>query len=236
MGSTHNPNIVVALDFEKKSEALELINKLDPRLCKLKVGITMFTKLGADFVGLLATKGFDVFLDLKFHDIPQQVYGACQSAAQLGVWMINVHALGGLDMLKKAREAVDAINMDKKPLLIGVTVLTSMQQEDIQRLGMKDSVDSMVMRLAGLCKQADLDGVVCSPKEAKAIKQEYGQDFLTVTPGIRLPDNDSHDQKRIMTPEKAMQEGADYLVMGRSITQHQAPNELLQELMQLEVS
>jgi orotidine-5'-phosphate decarboxylase len=234
MVATRNNKIIVALDFEDQSQAMALVNTLSPRLCNLKVGITLYTKLGPDFVKLLVTKGFDVFLDLKFHDIPQQVYGACKSAANLGVWMINVHALGGLAMLKKARDAVSQLE-GQKPLLIGVTILTSMQQEDIKEIGLNEAVDSTVMRLAGLCKQAGLDGVVCSPHEANAIKQEFGNDFITVTPGIRLADANVHDQKRIMTPQAALNHGADYLVMGRSITEHQAPNELLHSLMQPEV-
>ncbi len=235
MSVDHGARIIVALDFEDRETAVHLVNQLDPRYCRLKVGITLFTKLGSPFVEFLQTKGFDVFLDLKFHDIPAQIYGACKQAANLGCWMMNVHALGGLDMLKQAREAVNSTSNERKSLLIGVTLLTSLSAQDITHLGMRETIDSTVMRLAGLCHQAGLDGVVCSALEASLIKQEYGKEFLTVTPGIRLDEDAKHDQKRVMTPKLAMESGADYLVMGRSIVNSPNPIEVLRQLSHLEI-
>lgn len=235
MGYTPNSKIIVALDYVQKKEALSLVNVLDPRLARLKVGLNMFTHLGADWVKLLITKGFDVFLDLKFHDIPQTVFDACYQATQLGVWMINVHAMGGLLMLEKAREGVLAAGVSNPPKLIGVTVLTSLQEDDLKTLNINESVSSHVMRLSGLCAKANLDGVVCSAHEVASLKQEYGKDFICVTPGIRLEANTKDDQKRIMTPRQAVCEGADYLVIGRPITQSHNPNEtLIQIAAQLE--
>lgn len=236
MGITPNPKIIVALDFVNKKDALALVNSLDPRFARLKIGLNMYTHYGPDWVKFLMTKGFDVFLDLKFHDIPQTVYDACYQAAKLGVWMINVHALGGLAMLKKAREGMLAANCKTNPRLVGVTLLTSLEQNDLTELNIQEPMPSMVMRLAGLCDQAQLDGVVCSAQEASVLKQEYGQDFICVTPGIRLEEDSIDDQKRVMTPQNALAEGADFLVIGRSITQSRDPNQVLRMLAaQLEV-
>lgn len=228
----YSPKIIIALDDHHLSTIERLINQLDPHLCRLKVGKTLFTRLGPQLIQQLQQKGFEIFLDLKFHDIPQQVAGACQAAAELGVWMVNVHALGGLAMLKAAREGIEHAKVEKKPLLIGVTLLTSLSGNDIQSLGIQGTPTESVLRLATLCAQAKLDGVVCSAQEAPLIKAALGKSFLCVTPGIRLSDEDKHDQKRVVTPTQAILGGSDYLVMGRSITQAQSPLEKLQMIHQ----
>lgn len=228
MVNTTTTPVIIALDFGTQEEALAFVDKVSPKDCRLKVGLQLYTKYGASFVQLLQTKGFDVFLDLKFHDIPATVKGAVTSAAELGCWMMNVHALGGLSMLQQAKEALE--QQSKDTLLIGVTILTSMSPADTETVGLGKDLQSQVIRLSALCKQAGLDGVVCSPNEASLIKQEFGQDFLTVTPGIRFTDGQAHDQKRIMTPQQALESGADFLVMGRSLTHSQTPQQLLQQI------
>lgn len=227
-----NPKIIVALDIEDKVQLEQLISQLSPKQCRLKVGITLFTAMGPQWIKALHANGFEVFLDLKFHDIPQQVHGACQSAAELGVWMINVHALGGLAMLKAAKAAVDkaSSNLKRRPLLIGVTLLTSSGPEELKQLGIQGSVEESVMRLAHLCYEAGLDGVVCSAQETAMLKKAFGKDFLCVTPGIRLPDDDKQDQKRVTTPEQAIAAGSDYLVIGRSVTHAGKPTAVLQHI------
>lgn len=217
-----NKNIVVALDFDKKSDAIELIDRLDPNLCRLKVGKEMFTHFGPDFVKTIHSKGFDVFLDLKFHDIPNTVAKAVKAAADLGVWMVNVHASGGSRMMEAAKEILVPYG-EQAPLLIAVTVLTSMSEEDLQGLGITKSAAEQVDFLAGLAHRAGIDGVVCSAQEAQMLKQNYGQDFKLVTPGIRTADASSDDQKRIMTPQRAVEAGSDYLVIGRAITNSKEP-------------
>ena len=230
--SSINSKIVVALDFEDKVQLHNLIAKLDPNHCRLKIGITLFTHYGPQWIKELQQKGFDIFLDLKFHDIPQQVSGACFEAANLGVWMMNVHALGGSAMLKAAREAVDraAKTLARKPLLIGVTLLTSSGEAEMAQLGLKGSIDETVLRLANLCSEAGLDGVVCSAKEVALLKKQFGPNFLCVTPGIRLAEDNKHDQQRVMTPELAVKQGSDYLVIGRSITHAHAPQSVLTQI------
>lgn len=227
--SSLNSKVIVALDFEDKVQVHNLISQLDPQHCRLKVGITLFTNLGPQWVKELHQKGFDVFLDLKFHDIPQQVSGACYEAAKLGIWMMNVHALGGLAMMQAAKTAVDraAKNLARKPLLIGVTLLTSASELEVKQLGLQGDVNDIVLRLATMCFEAGLDGVVCSAKEVAQLKKHFGKEFLCVTPGIRLPEDDKHDQQRIMTPQMAVNEGSDYLVIGRSITHSQTPQTVL---------
>ncbi len=182
----------------------------------------------------MQAKGFDIFLDLKFHDIPQQVSGACYEAAQLGIWMMNVHALGGLAMLQAAKAAVDraATHLKKRPLLIGVTLLTSSGPAELNQLGIQGSVEDTVMRLAKHCFDAGLDGVVCSAQEAPMLKKTFGKDFLCVTPGIRLPEDGKHDQQRVTTPEVAVTSGSDYLVIGRSVTHAPTPREVLAHINQ----
>lgn len=222
-------NIVVALDFDKKSDALELINRLDPGLCRLKIGKEMFTHFGPDFVKEVHALGFDVFLDLKFHDIPNTVAKAVKAAADLGVWMVNVHASGGTKMMKAAKDILEPYG-DKAPLLIAVTVLTSMSEDDLQDLGIEKSPAEHVKFLAGLASKAGLDGVVCSAQEATMLKQAYGKDFKLVTPGIRTADASVDDQKRIMTPDRAVEAGSDYLVIGRAITKSENPINTMKEI------
>ena len=217
-----NKNIVVALDFDTKDEALALIDRLDPELCRLKIGKEMFTHFGPEFVKEVHAKGFDVFLDLKFHDIPNTVAKAVKAAADLGVWMVNIHASGGSKMMRAAREILEPYG-DKAPLLIAVTVLTSMSEEDLADLGIEKSPQEQVKFLAGLADKAGMDGVVCSAQEATMLKQAYGENFKLVTPGIRTADASADDQKRIMTPERAVEAGSDYLVIGRAITKSDNP-------------
>jgi len=208
--------VIVALDFPGAEQALALVDRLRPGSCRLKVGKELFTRAGPDLVRQLVGRGFDVFLDLKYHDIPNTVAQACRAAAELGVWMLNVHALGGRHMLEAAREALDA--SQHKPHLIAVTVLTSMAAEDLEEVGLSGSPEDNVLRLATLAQEAGLSGVVCSPREVGPLRQELAQDFLLVTPGIRPAGADKGDQRRIMTPCEAIELGADYLVIGRPIT------------------
>jgi orotidine-5'-phosphate decarboxylase len=224
----NNP-IVVALDFEQKSAALDLVSQLDPALCRLKVGKEMFTHFGPAFVSELQQRNFDVFLDLKFHDIPNTVAKAVQAAADLGVWMVNVHASGGSRMMVAAKEALQKFGQDK-PLLIAVTVLTSMEQSDLTELGIQLTPAEQVLKLAALTAQSGLDGVVCSAQEAALLKQQFGQEFCLVTPGIRPAFAQADDQKRVMTPQQALSVGVDYLVIGRPITKAVDPLAALQAI------
>jgi len=210
---------------------MRLVERLDPALCRLKVGKELFTAAGPALVEALAAKGYDVFLDLKYHDIPNTVAGACRAAARLGVWMVNVHASGGSAMLAAAREAIDS-GAGKRPLLIGVTVLTSLASKDLAEIGVNADAQTQVMRLARLCHQAGLDGVVCSAQEAPVLRDEFGGAFLKVTPGIRLPDDAKGDQQRVVTPVDAIKMGATHLVIGRSITSAADPVRRLQEINQ----
>lgn len=221
--------IVVALDFENMNDAIDLVDKLDPSLCRLKVGKEMFTHFGPDFVKTLHTKGFDVFLDLKFHDIPNTVAKAVTAAAELGVWMVNVHASGGTKMMQAAKAALAPYG-NKAPILIAVTVLTSMSEDDLIDLGISKTPEEQVNFLAGLAHNAGMDGVVCSAQEAIMLKQNYGKDFQLVTPGIRTIDSSTDDQKRIMTPKKAIDSGSDYLVIGRAITKSADPIETMKAI------
>jgi orotidine-5'-phosphate decarboxylase len=223
--------ICVALDFDNQHDALDLVDKLDPDLCRLKVGKEMFTRFGPEFIKLLHAKNFDVFLDLKFHDIPNTVAKAVTAAADLGVWMVNVHASGGTKMMKAAKEALLPYG-DKAPLLIAVTVLTSMGQDDLNDLGIDNTPEQQVSFLASLAKKAGMDGVVCSALEASMLKKQNGLDFKLVTPGIRTETASANDQKRIMTPHKAIEAGADYLVIGRAITQSSDPIKTVREIYQ----
>ncbi len=220
--------VIVALDYPNPSLALEFVERLSPSLCRLKIGKELFTLAGPQFVRQIVDKGFDVFLDLKFHDIPNTVAAACKAAADLGVWMMNVHASGGSKMMDAARLAINSSGTDTK--LIAVTVLTSMGDEDLLGIGVTDGAQTQVLRLAQLSSDSGMDGVVCSAQEATIIKESVGSSFLTVTPGIRLAGGDAGDQKRIMTPVAAIQNGADYLVIGRSITKSEDPNETLRNI------
>ncbi len=227
----NDPKVVVALDFDKKADALSFVDKVSPNDCRLKVGKEMFTYFGPELVKEFVHRGFDVFLDLKFHDIPNTVAKAVTAAADLGVWMVNVHASGGSKMMIKANEALKPFGNDK-PLLIAVTVLTSMGEDDLRGLGINLSTAEQVMRLAKLTQQSGLDGVVCSAWEAAELKQTLGQEFKLVTPGIRPAGSSSDDQKRIMTPEQALTVGVDYLVIGRPITKAADPQAVLQQINQ----
>jgi len=224
-----DPRVVVALDFDKKDDALSFVDRINPADARLKVGKEMFTYFGPEFVKQLTGKGFDVFLDLKFHDIPNTVAKAVTAAADLGVWMVNVHASGGTEMMTKAKAALEAYGNDA-PLLMAVTVLTSMGQEDLDGLGIKKTPAEQVMALAKLTQQSGLDGVVCSAWEAEALKTNLGSDFKLITPGIRPAGSASDDQKRIMTPKQAIDVGVDYLVVGRPITKAVDPAQVLREI------
>jgi orotidine-5'-phosphate decarboxylase len=216
--------IIVALDYADPESVMSLVNNLKPELCRLKVGFELFTAHGPGIVEQLTAKGFEVFLDLKFHDIPNTVAHACRVAADLGVWMVNVHTLGGRRMMSAAREAIEAAA--NKPLLIGVTVLTSHSDEELAELGLQGGAAESVMRLAGLAVDSGLDGVVCSPREASALRQEYPQSVL-VTPGVRLEGSQGDDQRRTMTPVEAISAGSNYLVIGRPITRALDPLQAL---------
>jgi orotidine-5'-phosphate decarboxylase len=216
-----SPRIIVALDYPEAAPALELVAQLEPSLCRLKVGKELYTAEGPALLEQLMAMGFEVFLDLKFHDIPNTVREACKAAAALGVWMVNVHALGGRRMMEAAREAVE--QAQRPPKLIAVTVLTSMGQADLTELGINATPAEMVLRLARLTRSSGLDGVVCSGEEAAILRREMGESFCLVTPGIRPVGANAGDQTRVMTPRAALENGADYLVIGRPITQATDP-------------
>jgi orotidine-5'-phosphate decarboxylase len=220
--------IIVALDYPEADAARQFVSRIRPELCRLKVGKELYVSSGPDFVRELVGQGYDVFLDLKFHDIPNTVAQACKAAARLGVWMMNVHASGGPRMLSAAREALQGMN--NRPLLIAVTVLTSMGDDELKAIGVEASAKDQVLRLAGLTRDAGLDGVVCSALEATALRQMLGQDFCLVTPGIRPAGSAAGDQTRILTPVQALQAGADYLVIGRPITQADDPLAVLEAI------
>jgi len=222
--------VIVALDYDNQDSALTLADRLDPTLCRLKVGKELFTAAGPSVVKKLTDRGFDIFLDLKFHDIPNTVAKAIGTAADLGVWMTNVHASGGSRMMSAARQALDDKGSDM--LLIGVTVLTSMDVSDLKEVGVQGNASAQVLRLAELAKNSGLDGVVCSAQEAKLLKESLGQGFKLVTPGIRLADSVADDQRRIVTPADALALGSDYLVIGRPITQSADPLATLLEINQ----
>lgn len=221
-----DPHIIVALDFSSTEQALSLVKKLDPMLCRVKIGKELFTAAGPTIVEKLMSKGFDVFLDLKFHDIPNTVANACRVAADLGVWMINVHALGGRKMLVAARDALPLGGAK----LVAVTLLTSIGPDDLESIGLNNEPGKVVQELAWLAHSCGLDGVVCSALEAAQLRQTMGTGFCLVTPGIRPIDALTDDQSRIATPQMAIQNGADYLVIGRPISQAADPLLMLQLL------
>ena len=221
--------IIVALDYEKESDALALVDQIDPNLCRLKVGKEMFTTLGMNFVKQLHQRHFDVFLDLKYHDIPNTVARAVRSAADLGVWMVDLHASGGLRMMEEAKRILEPYGKDA-PLLIAVTVLTSMEDLDLLQIGINASPMEQVLRLAHLTQRAGLDGVVCSPQEVEILRNACGEDFKLVTPGIRPIGADFGDQRRVMAPTAAIRAGSDYLVIGRPITKADNPVEVLRSI------
>ncbi len=219
--------VIVALDFDNEGSLETFLSQVNPELCRVKVGKALFTRFGPALVQRLHNKGFDVFLDLKFHDIPNTVYGAVKAAVDLGVWMVNVHALGGERMLQAAKKATDGA----ATLLIAVTVLTSFTNDELNTLGIKHSVDDEVELLAKMTLDSGLDGIVCSAYEASKMKEICGQSFQLVCPGIRLLGDSHDDQRRVLSPTEAIKLGADYLVMGRSIIQHQDPSLCLKEIL-----
>ena len=221
-------NVIVALDYDDQHLALALADRLDPTFCRLKVGKELFTTAGPSIVKNLNDRGFDIFLDLKFHDIPNTVAKAIGTAADLGVWMANVHASGGSRMMSAAKRALDSKGSEM--LLIGVTVLTSMDASDLEEVGVRRNPSAQVLHLAELAKHSGLDGVVCSAQEAKLLKESLGPEFKLVTPGIRLADSAADDQRRILTPADAVALGSDYLVIGRPITQSTDPLATLLEI------
>ncbi len=225
MSMANDAKIIIALDFKDESSTLALVAQLKPELCKLKVGKELFVRCGPSLVQKLIDRGFDVFLDLKFHDIPNTVAAACMAAADMGVWMVNVHASGGRKMMMAAREAIESCQ--HQPLLIAVTVLTSLSRADIVEVGLDIEPEQQVLRLAHLAHDCALDGVVCSPLEVAMLKSKISQDFCLVTPGVRPPGSSTGDQQRVMTPAEALSQGSDYLVIGRPITASDEPLQVL---------
>ena len=223
-----DPKIIVALDFPGAAQAMAMAHRLSPELCRLKVGKELFTATGPSLLEKLMKSGFEIFLDLKFHDIPNTTAQACKAAASLGVWMVNVHALGGRKMLEAAQIAIS--NSARPPKLIAVTLLTSMEQEDISDLGINATPEAMVLRLAKLAQDCGLDGVVCSALETALLRQRCGDKFCLVTPGIRPTDASLDDQSRVMTPEAALRSGSSYLVIGRPITRAVDPLQALLDI------
>ena len=218
--------IIVALDFNSSSQAVEFVDTLDPKLCRLKIGKELFTAAGPNLVETMIKKEFDVFLDLKFHDIPNTVANAVKVAADLGVWMLNVHISGGSTMMKSAKDAIIS-HGGCKPILRGVTVLTSISSAELSEIGINNDLKDQVVQLAKLAYQSGLDGVVCSAEEAKLLRNSMPADFILVTPGIRREQDAAGDQKRVITPSQAIRNGSDYLVVGRPITQAASPSAAL---------
>lgn len=220
--------IIIPLDLEY-SAAINMAKNFDANLCRLKIGSQLFTSSGPQIIKELNSLGFDIFLDLKFHDIPNTVYEAVKSAADLGIWMVNVHASGGRAMLEASKKALEGF--DQPPLLIAVTVLTSLSEDSLNEVGIKD-LSEQVLRLAELTNECDLNGVVCASTDVKAIKNRFGKDFITVTPGIRPNDSKVNDQNRISTPSEAVKNGSDYLVIGRPITESENPTKALEKIIE----
>jgi len=224
--------IIVALDYPDIQSAMVIANQLNPNHCRVKIGKELFTAAGPRIVEMLIDKGFDVFLDLKFHDIPNTASHAVTAAANLGVWMINVHASGGSKMMEACKEALDKMNLDKAPLLIAVTVLTSLHDKDLKEVSVYELAQDQVVKLALLAKNSGLDGVVCSAEEAETLRRVCGASFTLVTPGIRPSDYTvCDDQKRVVTPREAMEKGSDYLVVGRPITQSGRPAQMIETIL-----
>jgi len=223
-----DPRVIVALDFPEQTQAMRLVERLDPALCRLKVGKEMFTRYGPPLVEALRQRGFEIFLDLKFHDIPNTVAAACDAAADLGVWMMNLHASGGRRMMETARERL--ARRQSAPLLVAVTILTSLAADDIAEVGFSGEPAENVLRLARLTRDSGLDGVVCSPREAMEIRRAVGPEFLLVTPGVRPQSAAADDQRRVMTPGEAIAAGSSYLVVGRPITGAEDPIDALKRI------
>ncbi|WP_100642308.1 orotidine-5'-phosphate decarboxylase [Alteromonas facilis] len=220
-----DPKVIIALDFENEHQVLSLVEQLSPSQCRLKVGKELFTRLGPNIVKQLVALGFDIFLDLKFHDIPNTVAKACLAASDLGVWMVNVHASGGAKMMEHTKKVL--ANYGSNTKLIAVTVLTSMDQQQLSGVVPNTTVEEQVVKLATLSKDCGLDGVVCSAQEAPLLKPKLGKEFELVTPGIRPAGSNSDDQIRIVTPAQAIKDGVDYMVIGRPITQSSNPADAL---------
>ena len=221
--------IIVALDMESEP-ALELAKKLNPQECKVKVGSQLFTADGPIIIDKLNELGFDIFLDLKFHDIPNTVKKAVEVAIKMGVWMLNVHSLGGKEMLRAAYEVVEKVSI--KPLLVGVTVLTSLNDKSLKEVGLGLNTEDQVLLLAELCQTEGLNGVVCSANELSVLRKHLEEDFLLVTPGIRSSGQESDDQKRISTASEAISNGADYIVIGREISNEIDPSEKIRQILE----
>ncbi len=226
-----DPKVIVALDMSDASQALEFSRKVTPELCRLKVGKELFTAAGPQLVGELVNNGFDIFLDLKFHDIPNTVKKAVFTASKMGIWMLNVHASGGSAMMSAAREGVDLVS-HQRPFLIAVSILTSMSDTDLKAININCSVADQVNTLTAMALEAGLDGMVCSAQEVGDLRRQFGQSALLVTPGIRPEGSDVDDQRRIMTPRQAVDAGSSYLVIGRPITQRQDPTNALMDINQ----
>jgi orotidine-5'-phosphate decarboxylase len=224
-----NNRIIIALDMDDQKKVLSFVKELNPALCRLKVGKELFTLYGPKLVKKLQKQGFSIFLDLKFHDIPNTVYKAVLAACQLNVWMLTIHTAGGSEMMRAARRAVD--ESVHKPMLVAVTVLTSLSGDDLSEQGIQRSTDEQVLRLASLAQQNGMDGVVCSAAEAASIRKLLSENFVLVTPGIRPTGDDAQDQKRVVTPKDAICAGSNFLVIGRPITQARKPVEKLQQIL-----
>jgi orotidine-5'-phosphate decarboxylase len=225
------PRILVAMDFDNSSDCLAMARRLSPVDCRLKVGKELFTACGPHVIEQLMALGFEIFLDLKFHDIPNTTAKAVKAAAELGVWMVNVHASGGERMLMAAKEILEPYGA-QRPLLIAVTVLTSMEQQDLLGVGIDRTPAQQVLQLASLTQRCGLDGIVCSAQEAQLMRAQFGNDFCLVTPGIRLPDSPADDQRRTLTPAAAISAGSSYLVIGRPITQSASPEGTCRRIIQ----
>lgn len=224
-----SPQLIIALDYAEVKHADVLVAQLDPRRVKLKVGKELFTRAGPDFIKQLVSQGFDVFLDLKFHDIPHTVAKACQAAADLGVWMLNVHALGGRHMLAAAQQSLQAWT-DDKPLLVAVTILTSMSIDELNEVGLTGTVSDYVSKLALLAQDCGLDGVVCSAQEAQLVRNLCGPEFCLVSPGIKVADQAGADQRRTSSVTTAINNGVDYIVIGRAVTQAEDPLQVIKQI------
>lgn len=227
--------IIVAIDAADEETALFLITRLNADLCRIKIGSTLFTRCGPALIKRIIDLGFDVFLDLKFHDIPMQVAGAVRAAAELGVWMVNVHAAGGIEMMASAYEALLSLPQDTQPLLTAVTLLTSLNADNLKQLGFSETAPKIVLKWASLAKQAGCDGIVCSAEEVALLRKHLGPDFCLVTPGIReltasTLSSWEEDQQRTMTPKAAIEAGSDYLVIGRPITHAANPLSVLERI------
>ena len=227
----NNPRIIVALDYNNSIQAMEFVETIDPTLCKLKVGKELFTSCGPSFVSLLVKKGFDVFLDLKFHDIPSTVSKAVKAASDLGVWMSNLHASGGREMMESSKNILDKTGSEM--LLVAVTVLTSFSNKDLDDIGVTYDINKQVEELAWLSKKSGMDGVVASGIEAEMLRKIHGNDFIIVTPGIRLNSIKVDDQNRILSPSQAIINGSSYLVIGRPVTQALNPSDVLKHISQV---